>query len=109
MKLHIDISSYLNDIQDSFHRLFPGFKLEFQFNGNEKLHFHARLGKSFPHIRINELCQSPKAFVDIEGKMTVKEVENLFRQHFGLPAQVFVKEGKYWLKSPAFDSRKLMN
>jgi len=109
MKLHIDLSSYLNDIQDSFHHLFPGFKLEFQFNGNENLHFHARLGKSFPHIRIKELCQSPKAFVDIEGRMTVKEVENLFHQHFGLPARVLVKEGEYWLKSPAFDSRKLMN
>ncbi len=109
MKLHIDISSYLNDIQDSFHRLFPGFKLVFQFNGNENLHLHARLGQSFPHIRINEFCGSQKAFLDIEGGMTVREVEHLFRQQFGLPAQVFIKEGNYWLKSPAFDSRQLMN
>jgi len=28
---------------------------------------------------------------------------------FGLPAQVYVKEGNYWLKSPAFDSRTLSN
>lgn len=108
MKLHIDISSYLNDIQDSFSRLFPGFKLEFQFNGNEKLHFHARLGQSFPHIRIRELCQSHNAFLDIEDRMTVKEVETLFRQQFGLPAHVYVKDGNYWLKSPAYDSRRLM-
>ena len=109
MKLHIDLSSHLNDIQDSFHRLFPGFKLEFQFNGNENLHFHASNGKPFPHVRLREFCRSHKAFLDIEGKMTVKEVETLFRQYFGLPACVYVKEGKYWLKSPAFDSRRLMN
>ena len=109
MKLHIDISSYLNDIQDSFRRLFPGFKLEFQFNGNENLHLHARLGQSFPHIRINEFCRPGTAFLDIEGGMTVKEVETLFRQHFGLPAHVYIKDGNYWLKSPAFDSFRLMN
>jgi hypothetical protein len=110
MKLHIESNNYLNDVQENFHQLFPHLKLEFQFNGQEGLHLSARLGKSFPHIRINELCHSClKSFFDIEGKMTVKEVENLFRQCFGLPAHVYVREGKYWQKSPAFDSRKLMN
>lgn len=110
MKLHIESNNYLNDVQDNFHQLFPHLKLEFLFNGNEGLHLSARLGKSFPHIRINELCHScHKLFFDIEGRMTVKEVETLFRQHFGLPAHVYVKDGNYWLKSPAFDSCRLMN
>ena len=109
VKLHIDVSSYLNDVQDNFQRLFPGFKLEFQFNGNEKLHFHARLEHSFPHVPINELCHPRKAALDIEEKMTVREVETLFRRHFGLPARVSVKAGKYWLKSHAFDSRRLIS
>ena len=108
MRLHIENNSYLNDIQESFHQLFPDLKLEFLFNGNEGLNLSAQLGKSFPHIRINEFCHSCKmAFLDIESKMTVKEVETLFRQYFGLPAHVFVKEGNYWLKSSAFDSRQL--
>ena len=110
MKLHINMSSYLNDVQESFERSFPDLKLEFLFSGNEDLLFSARLGQSFPHIRLNEFCQATqKASLDIEDRMTVKEVENLFRQHFGLPAQVFIKKGVYWLKSPAFDSRRLLN
>lgn len=101
MKLTINNSSYLSDIQQEFNRLFPSWKLEFAFKGNEQLNFSANHKGSFPFVRINELCKecANVSDVNIEESMTAEEVEQLFWKKFRLPVALFIKNGAYWMKS----------
>ena len=108
MKITINSSSYLNTIQQEFNQLFPDLKLVYSFQGNEKLNLSANLRNSFPHVRIRELSHNntPNSFI-IDGTMTVSEVESLFKAEFGLPVQVYIKQGIYWLKSSIYNTFKL--
>jgi hypothetical protein len=40
----------------------------------------------------------------IQGDMTVSNLENLFKNHYGLYVQVFRRSGKLWLETTATDS-----
>ncbi len=103
MKLLINRSSYLSDIQKQFHQLFPERKLEFTFDGAEGLNLSARLSNSFPHIKIQELCEKcPNEELSIDSTMTIEQVESLFKRIFGIPAQVFIRQGVYWLRNTTF-------
>ena len=108
MKLLVNRSSYLSDIQKEFHRMFPERKLEFKFDGAEGLDLSARLSNSFPHIAIKELCQKcPNEDLSIDSSMTIEQVETLFKRIFGIPVQVYIRQGIYWLRNSTFNSMKL--
>lgn len=108
MKLLINRSSYLSAIQKEFHQLFPERKLEFKFDGAEGLNLSARLSNSFPHIPIKDLCNKcPNEDLSIDSSMTIGQVESLFKRIFGIPVQVFIRQGIYWSRNSTFNSMKL--
>lgn len=109
MKLTINNTSYLSDIQKEFNRLFPSWKLEFAFKGNEQLNLSANHKGSFPYVRINELCKecNTSADINIEDSMTAEEVEHLFLNKFKLPVSLFIKKGAYWMKSSIRNKKPL--
>ena len=98
--LHIDAGSILSDVQEEFQKIFPDLKLEFFFSSDERLNTSHHLPHGFPYISIGELCDCTReTTIDIMDTMTVAEVEEQFRQRFGLPAKIYVRTGEYWLKN----------
>lgn len=86
-------------LQQEFHAAFPFLKIEFfqlKTSAKEKI-AGSRL---FGFFRNNGHADSIK----ISPAMTVAELEEKFRVHFGLTTQVFRKSGKAWLKTTLTDN-----
>ena len=105
MNIHISDDVTIKGIQKEFSALFPYLKLEFfsrphqTGKGSEKKYMKTEdaLLKDF------RLVHSEGDLV-IEGDMTVSNLEDLFKNHFGLYVQVFRRSGKLWLETTATDS-----
>lgn len=105
MKLHIDDTRNISDIQNDFNAQFPFLKIEFFKKPHET-------GESSP---LSEMLPSDSTLakwrtVHNEGDLiltaetTVDEVESGFQNKFGVSAQVFRKSGAVWLETSATDS-----
>jgi hypothetical protein len=105
MNIHISDDVTIKGIQKEFSSLFPYLKLEFfsrphqTGKGSEKKYMETEdaLLKDF------RLVHSEGDLI-IEGDMTVSNLEDLFKIHFGLYVQVFRRSGKLWLETTATDS-----
>ncbi len=105
MKLHIDDSKKIAEIQDEFIAVFKHIKIEFF----TKAHIEGE-GSSK-----NDLIDSSKKLGEIRLKhnegdliisreMLVSEVEALFEDKFGIHAQIFRKQGDNWLLTTSTDN-----
>jgi len=109
MTLFINSQHSLNEIRERFTRYYPSVKIEFSFNGNEPLNHAVSGGKPFPFLRLEELFpESSKEMLSIQEDMTIGEVESLFWKHFGLPVQLYIRKGGYWLKNTLHNAVKLV-
>jgi hypothetical protein len=105
MNIHISDDVTIKGIQKEFSSLFPYLKLEFfsrphqTGKGSEKKYMKTE--DAF--LRDFRLVHSEGELV-IEGDMTVSNLENLFKNHYGLYVQVFRRSGKLWLETTATDS-----
>lgn len=105
MKIEINDHRKIFAIQEEFSKLFPWLKLEFF----EKPH---RIGGPSPK---KDIVSSSKTLgqcrtvhdsgaITISPGMTVAELEQSFRDVYGLSVQVFRKSGKSWLETTVTDS-----
>ncbi|MBK7561974.1 MAG: hypothetical protein IPI68_10705 [Chitinophagaceae bacterium] len=108
MSLHLHSNAPLFEIQSGFSKKFPGLKLDFIFEGDEKLNLSAHHKYSFANTPVEELTQ-PGITKDIiiDELMTTKEVEELFEMNWHLPAKVYVEIGGYWQKNRKTECRSL--
>lgn len=108
MKLSLEPQHSLNEMRERFSQHYPAVKIEFSFKGNEAFHQMNFSGKPFAFIRLGELVtEEKKEQVTIDEDMTIEQVETLFLQHYGLPVQLYVQKGGYWLKTGLNDAIRL--
>lgn len=104
MKLHIDDTRSISEIQEEFNSAFPYLKLEFFKKPHE-------VGEASP---ISELIPSDSTLskwrtnhndgdLVITPDTKVEEMESGFQNIFGISAQVFRKSGEVWLETSATD------
>lgn len=104
MKIDIEDSKTLLEIQQEFSGIFPYLKIEFFSKphsvgkGTEKKFM--RSGQE----KLNEVAARVNGkTLDIDPEMSVAELERTFDEKFGLHVQVFRRSGKLWLETTATD------
>ena len=104
MKLHIKGEKPLKEIKQEFNILFSHLKIEF-------FHHSHVAGEASPlsdelneDTIVNDIRkQSNEGELSFSEKTSVFELEDLFKNNFGLNAQVFRKSGNVWLQTTATD------
>lgn len=108
MTLELHPDCLLHEVREQFSEKFPGLKLDFVFNGNEKLNFCSLLHRPFPSMPIQEIyADSVGHDIAIDDSMTTHEVEALFAQEWHLPAKVFASVGGYWERNKQIEKSRL--
>ncbi len=105
MKLHIDDTRSIKEIQGEFEKAFPYLKIEFFKKPHE-------IGEASPITDMlpTETTLGEWRTIHTEGDLifskesTVQEVESGFQEKFGISAQVFRKSGAVWLETSATDA-----
>ncbi len=109
MKIKIERNTTIGDIQKAFNREFPLLSLRF---------FDARAAKENMFARKFLITDTSLSVaeagrysgdgeVDIRGSVKTGELEQDFRDHFGLLAQVFRKAGLQWIETSSTDDHTL--
>lgn len=103
MEIYLSNDITISEIQKEFNMLFPFLKIGF-FSKSHKP-FEGSIKKSIlsPETKLKAL-KKEKAEVHISPGMTVNELEQLFKNKFGLNVQIFRKSGKSWLETTVTDS-----
>ena len=100
MTLHFFTNSSLQAIQSGFSKNFPRLKIDFNFQGDEKLNLSSHFHHSFLFIPIETLYPDcAKVNIIIDESMTTKEVEALFESKWHLPAIVYAEVDGYWQRN----------
>ena len=105
MKIEINDNRKIFAIQKEFNSTFPYLKLEFfsrphTTGGPSSKKFVTHNSKSLLECRTIHTSGT----VTITPSMTVSELEQHFKDVFGLNVQVFRRSGKTWLETTATDS-----
>lgn len=104
MKIAINDNRKIVAIQEEFNKVFPYLKLEF-FSRSHK----AGSGSAKKYIESRNLSLGEfrtlhtKKNMTITPDMTVRLVEQGFKEYYGLNIQVFRKSGKVWLETTVTD------
>ncbi len=105
INIHIEDHLTIKEIQKEFSSRFPFLKLEFF----SKPHQHGK-GSERKYMRAQDSVLKDlrrvhsEGHLHIEENMTVGELEDLFRDNFGLFVQVFRRSGRLWLETTATDN-----
>lgn len=103
--LTIEISDdrKISDIQKEFNEKFPYLKLEFLHNATQKKEGSDKIiSDSSKKVFKLSKSRSKRQFI-IHPKQTVVELENAFKEYFGLCVQLYRKSGRTWLQSTITD------
>lgn len=105
MKLSIDDSKKIIELQEQFNGVFPFLKIEF-FRKSHSAGEASPVGEMLPHdANLSEWrTNHAEGSMEITAESTVEELENGFQERFGISAQVFRKSGKVWLETSVTDS-----
>jgi hypothetical protein len=105
MYLHIGPDRLVNEVQKEFNNMFPFLKIEF---------FQSRAAKPANLLQKNLISHNRKisemhsviadGAVEIMAEMKVRDLENIFKDRFGLSVQVFRHSGNLWLETTMTDN-----
>ena len=104
MKLHIDKESQIRNIQNEFNEVYPFLKIEFFRN----LSLNNKPAQKTEKINAGEkvkLVGNINGYnkIDISKQRTVAQLEEDFKELFGLNAQVYRKSGNLWIETSLTD------
>jgi hypothetical protein len=105
MKVHIDDSKTIKEIQTEFEDAFKFIKIEFFTKAHEPREGSAKKdliesSKSLGEIRTIHT----EGDLEINVDMLVSDVETAFEEQFGIHAQIFRKQNNVWLETTNSDS-----
>ncbi|MCF8278700.1 MAG: hypothetical protein K9J17_18380 [Flavobacteriales bacterium] len=105
MKLRIDNSKKISEVQEQFSAAFPYLKIEFF----KKPHAAGEMSPMQEMVSSNADLKDWKTVdtegvIEINGESTVRNIEKEFQEHYGMSAQVFRKSGEVWLETSVTDS-----
>jgi len=104
MILRINKQTTISKIQEEFSTRFPNLKIEFFIDKNKDDQLTADEQIKDTSQTIHEIRENGKDGVyDIDGLITVAELEKNFFDIFGLYVQVFRKSGNIWLMTTTTD------
>lgn len=100
MKIYIDDSRKLADIQKEFNDFFPFLSLDFFSKDSDFSHPDAKRIKYLDGMTAGS-CRTMKGAgtLIIFPEMAVDDLEKIFKEHFGLSVQVLRRSGNVWLKT----------
>ena len=98
MQLRIEKDSRIKDIQQEFSACYPYLKIEFLRDNTVPGQNIAKAEKASPVAFIRELTplRNP-AWINIDSKKTVKEMEEDFQKYLRLTIKIFRKSGNSWV------------
>ncbi len=102
LRLYVDNKYSVENIQKQFNAYYPFLKLEFFTNQRTTKNFF----KAAPIACavVNELfSKNMEGTINVEKLRTVAEVENEFKNEFGLSAQIFRLSGNVWIETTLTD------
>ena len=101
MRLSIYGERLITDVQNQFASAYPFLKIEFFKNVDFSKNIYPRQKQVAHSLQLKDAWTSKKVEgeVLIEDVMTVSDLENTFRNQFGLAAQVFRRSGNIWLET----------
>ena len=104
MKITINDHRKIFAIQDEFNSIFPYLKLEFFSKPHKHVGTSAKKFIKHNSKTLGE-CRTihNKGQITISSHMTVADLEQSFRDIYGLEVQVFRNSGKVWLETTVTD------
>lgn len=105
MKIKIDRNKQISAIQAEFNRMFPYLKLEFFSRSHGVGEASAKQNLVSNNKKLDDFVSfhNNKSELTITSSMTVKDLEQNFKDAYGLSVQVFRKSGKVWLETTVTD------
>jgi hypothetical protein len=108
MKIQINDHRKIYAIQEEFNRMFPWLKLEFFSKPHKPGGPSPKSQMVLPSKTLGECrTQHDSGTITITPMMSVGELEQSFRDVYGLSVQVFRKSGKTWLETTVTDTWSL--
>lgn len=108
MIITLNTQTSIKQIQESFANRFPFLKIEFFIDAN-----HDGINTANEMIKDHNLTlgglatQNISTNLEIHGTQTITEMEQLFKNNFGVIAQVFYKRNNNWLVTSTSDKLTL--
>jgi hypothetical protein len=105
MKIQINDHRKIFAVQEEFSKMFPWLKIEF-FSKPHKIGGPSPKTQLVPSSKTIGECRTEhdSGTITILPAMTVADLEQAFRDVYGLSVQVFRKSGKSWLETTVTDS-----
>ncbi len=103
MIIHIKENTTITDIQNEFESKFPYLKLMFFKKPHHEHEGSAKKDLMSGASKITSAKQH-NGKITFDENTTVIELEDLFREHFGLNVQVFRKSGRSWIETTVTDN-----
>lgn len=105
MQLHIDASKKLSEIKLEFEEAFPGLKVEFVRHAHSESEGSSKSDIIKEDLNLKELSNGHNLHnMELKASMRVSEVEQMFKNAFGLFIQIFRKSGNSWIETVHTDS-----
>ena len=108
MIITLNTQTSIKQLQESFANRFPFLKIEFFIDAN-----HDGINTANEMIKDHNLtlgslsAQNINTNLEIHGTHTITELEQLFKNNFGVIAQVFYKRNNNWLVTSTSDKLTL--
>ena len=108
MLLYISDNNAVSDIKDKFNECFPHLKIEFYNKRHKWKHASPESQRIKEDVKIGEIRKKHNIGVlEIKSWDKTGEVEQQFKESFGLYAQIFRFENNDWIQSVKSDKLTL--
>jgi hypothetical protein len=109
MEIAITDNNTIKEIQEEFQKRFPYLKIEFYKNTlkNRSSPLKSQLIPDKMTLGMVRHIHA-EGILNIAGSRSVEEIENDFRNKFGLSVDVFRKSGKMWIETSLTDHWSLL-
>ncbi len=104
MILHLSKNKSLYDVQTEFTSHFPFLKIGFFNKRHKAFPGSERASLLKPEAKLPLTGERDSLEVEIDESMTVKALEEMFKQQLNLNIQVFRKSGRSWLETTVTDN-----
>lgn len=106
MRIELKNDITINDVQNHFESNFPYLKLMFFKKPHEEHEGSFKKDLLTTNSKIISVKEG-NGKITFDENISVIELEELFREHFGLNVQVFRKSGKSWIETTVTDNWSL--
>ncbi|OQP40801.1 hypothetical protein A4H97_14395 [Niastella yeongjuensis] len=101
MRLSIYGERLITDVQNQFASVYPFLKIEFFKNVDFSKNIYPRQRQIAHSLQLKDawIWKKGEGELLIDDVMTVSDLENTFKNQFGMAAQVFRRSGNIWLET----------